>query len=437
LELANNGLNYEDFTTFTLAQQEQLLVASNNRLKAIFGVAPQTFISPYGTWNANTVTALKSQGFKVLLSVDSPLAASYPITGASFYQLSVTALTSQATNEATYVPTATTLSAVQSSYNTYGYAIVGLSPDTFSVGDNPTNTLNTAAMTGLQSLITQLQQDGYTFVTLSQLVGVPLPQPISSTPTSCNCVAFRMDDVQDYWITPAMEMIMSTFISANVPLSIGIIANEYGTDPGIVAAVTAAIKSPLIEVMCHGWNHEDFSTFTYAQQVTLLTECRTKILKLHPSLGNVTNFMPPFNSIDYNTYLAAITAGYTQLCSEVSQDLPPYGNSLMKGLLRTPIGAQTSAVDAAGQYVGIPHTVTLQQIETQIQAYGYAAVMMHPQEFSPLVNEAPQNGINATMQTELNLLIAAVKSAGYNLVTVGGLRPLICQANPSNCVTWP
>ncbi len=55
-------------------------------------------------------------------------------------------------------------------------------------------------------------------------------------------------------------------------------------------------------------------------------------------------------------------------------------------------------------------------------------------EFSPLVNEQPQNGVNATMQTELNLLIAAVKAAGYNLVTVGGLRPYMCQANPSNCV---
>jgi peptidoglycan/xylan/chitin deacetylase (PgdA/CDA1 family) len=243
-----------------------------------------------------------------------------------------------------------------------------------------------------------------------------------------------MDDVQDYWITPAMKMIINTFIAANVPLSIGIIANQYGTDPDIVATVTAAIKSPLIEVMCHGWNHEDFTLYTLAQQTTLLTEARAKILKMHPSLGNVTNFMPPFNSINYNTYLACLAAGYTQLCSEVSQDLPPYGNSLMPGLLRSPIGAQTSAVDAAGQYVGISHTVTLQQIQTQIQAYGYAAVMMHPQEFSPLVNEQPQNGVNATMQTELNLLIAAVKAAGYNLVTVGGLRPYMCQANPSNCV---
>jgi len=246
----------------------------------------------------------------------------------------------------------------------------------------------------------------------------------------CNCVAFRLDDIQDYWITPAMNMIIQTFITRNLQLSIGIIANEYGTDPYITGVVNTAVTNPNIEVMSHGWNHEDFSTFTLAQQITLLTESKNKI---HSLLGrNITDFMPPFNSIDSNTYLALIATGFTQLCSEVSQDLPPYGYTY-PGLLRTPIGAQTAAVDAAGQYVGIPHTDTMAQIATQMQAYGYAAVMMHPQEFSPLVNEAPQNGINATMQTELGLLLNAVQAAGYTMTTVSGLRNYICIANPSNC----
>jgi len=362
------------------------------------------------------------------------VAAPYPLTGQTLYRLPTTASTASLTNEATPVSVATTMGQIQTSVTNYGWSVVAVSPDTYcgSSGGSPDGITNWNTIANLRTLVTELIAGGYTIVTVSEIANLPprTPTPLVNPVVGCNCVAFRLDDIQDYWITPAMNMIIQEFITNDAPLSIGIIANAYGTDPYIVGVVTEAITSPLIEVMSHGWNHEDFSTFTLDQQITLLTESKNKIYQVHQR--NVTDFMPPFNTIDYNTYLAAVAAGYTQLCSEVSQDLPPYGYTF-PGLLRTPIGAQTSAVDAAGQYVGIPHTDTMDQIATQMQAYGYAAVMMHPQEFSPLVNEAPQNGINATMQTELGLLIAAVRAAGYTMTNIGGLRNYICTANPSNC----
>jgi hypothetical protein len=51
---------------------------------------------------------------------------------------------------------------------------------------------------------------------------------------NCSCVAFRLDDIQDSWITAAQMEIISTFKEFNIPLSVGIIANSFGTDATMV-----------------------------------------------------------------------------------------------------------------------------------------------------------------------------------------------------------
>jgi len=222
----------------------------------------------------------------------------------------------------------------------------------------------------------------------------------------CNCVAFRLDDVQDYWINLPQQFVIDTFYNNNLPLSIGIISHYFGEDPLITSVVNKAIKHPDMEICCHGYNHEYFSSMTYADQVSLLQQCNSLISNETGITPNV--FVPPFNSFNQDTLKALLDTGYIQMSSEVSQDPPPYCNTDIK-IIRTPIQAQTSYVDDHGEYRGLTHQEALKQIEDQINQFGFAAVMMHPQEFANMQGTTLVNVVNTTMAKELPLLIDAVK----------------------------
>src|SRR5215467_213504 len=52
--------------------------------------------------------------------------------------------------------------------------------------------------------------------------------------TSCNCVVFRMDDLQDNWIRTAQITGMNLFLSKKIPLTLAIIMNSIGNDSQVV-----------------------------------------------------------------------------------------------------------------------------------------------------------------------------------------------------------
>jgi hypothetical protein len=70
-------------------------------------------------------------------------------------------------------------------------------------------------------------------------------------------VAFRLDDIQDYWITGPQQAVIDVFKTAKVPMTIGIIANEFGEDPDMVGYVQSAISYAKdnnwqLEIASHG-----------------------------------------------------------------------------------------------------------------------------------------------------------------------------------------
>src|SRR5437867_5245721 len=87
---------------------------------------------------------------------------------------------------------------------------------------------------------------------------------------SCNCVAFRLDDIQDYFLDQAQVKVVQLFREANASLTIGVIANHIGDDGMLVSFLRDSIENgdelgnqsgPVVEVANHGWNHEDFTGF--------------------------------------------------------------------------------------------------------------------------------------------------------------------------------
>ena len=71
----------------------------------------------------------------------------------------------------------------------------------------------------------------------------------------CNCVNFRFDDVQDYWLQGAQLSAFEHFLSRNFPLTLGIIMGGTGEDLKIIEKVRQGNQDRIFELAIHGWNH--------------------------------------------------------------------------------------------------------------------------------------------------------------------------------------
>ena len=91
---------------------------------------------------------------------------------------------------------------------------------------------------------------------------------------SCNCVAFRLDDIQGYWLNNAQIAVMDEFQSRNILLTIGIVGGEkfqFGSDPEITEYVWKMLhaEKPTIKIANHGWIHENFTRYDQKTQSDL------------------------------------------------------------------------------------------------------------------------------------------------------------------------
>ena len=45
--------------------------------------------------------------------------------------------------------------------------------------------------------------------------------------SGCNCVVFRLDDIQDYWLNKIQMEVINTFKEKNIDLTTGVIGNMH------------------------------------------------------------------------------------------------------------------------------------------------------------------------------------------------------------------
>src|SRR5688572_26323223 len=62
-----------------------------------------------------------------------------------------------------------------------------------------------------------------------------IPDVYATEEMSCNCVAFRLDDIQDYFLNNVQIEIIEEFGKNNVTLTVGMIGNYFGEDQKIVS----------------------------------------------------------------------------------------------------------------------------------------------------------------------------------------------------------
>ena len=249
------------------------------------------------------------------------------------------------------------------------------------------------------------------------------PTEKSSTVLSCMCVAFRLDDIQSFWLNNVQIGIINTFYESNLPLTIGIIGNLFGEDQKILEFVKKGITDenfPL-EIANHGWEHEDFTSHTKEEQIGFVKKTNDIIFSLLGVKPSV--FIPPFNNFNDDTIMAMHETGMTHFSSSIFKgDEPPFPlqNST---LYRFPEVATTGKFDLdLSRFVALPHEKTFTDLQTYLKDYGFAVVVIHPPEFAIIANGAYANEVNQEQLDELILLIDKVKESGLKLVPIGKIN---------------
>jgi peptidoglycan/xylan/chitin deacetylase (PgdA/CDA1 family) len=250
--------------------------------------------------------------------------------------------------------------------------------------------------------------------------------------TSCKCVAFRLDDIQDYYLNQAQIEIINTFESKDASLTVGVIANYFGKD----VALTDFLKKKLLnssdsfEIANHGWNHEDFTLLDKEDQSNLLDKSNDKIsavLGVKPAV-----FITPYNRMNNDTLTAMAENAIHIVSANVKDSAPPFIKNVTMNrvdqsesnvlIYHFPITAKTGDLnDDDTEWLGLNHVETLAEIRASMEEYGYALVMMHPQEFSMRDGPNYQNRVDREQLSELELLLDSLQGEGYTTVTISQL----------------
>ena len=257
---------------------------------------------------------------------------------------------------------------------------------------------------------------------------------------SCNCVAFRLDDIQDFFLTNAQMEVIKTFEQKNASLTVGIIGNHFGDYIVMQFFLKEKIASNSnnhtgfsIEIANHGWNHEDFTIFSREEQSVLIEQSNKKIidtLNVRPVV-----FIPPYNSPNNDTVAALLENDFHYMSANTTRYPPSFlrayhnmaGSDAITGaavpdsktIFHFPSAANTGDLNADNtEWIGKSHDETFRAINASMNELGYAIVTMHPMEFSLRNGTVYENEIDHAQIRELELMIDDIRAAGFKIVTI-------------------
>jgi len=265
-------------------------------------------------------------------------------------------------------------------------------------------------------------------------------QQVYASTDSCRCVAFRLDDIQDYYLNKAQMEIIDTFPKNDASLTVGIIGNYFGNDTVLVDFLKEKLEhNTALEIANHGWNHEDFTYYEKQEQSQLIQKTDGKILKV---LGVASNgFIPPFNKINDDTISALYENKIRYVSANVTQDIPPY-DLKDETFYHLPAAALTGDLNSDNSYwFGTQHRETFAQVQISLINYGFAVVTLHPQEYSKRQGLDFSNEVDAAQIRELGLLINDIEKNGLDIVTIGKIpdHNIVHQKTPQwikQIFTW-
>ena len=235
-----------------------------------------------------------------------------------------------------------------------------------------------------------------------------------------------MDDIQDFWIEQGQIGPMNLFISKNQSLSLGLIMHNIGNDSKIIDKVGEGYHKGLFELALHGWDHIDYSKLTEQEQQYSLQKANEKMKHLFGSTSNI--FIPPNDPFNNDTLKAMSRLGIQILSSVEYEDRNlnfnknifvangnvsghhtwSYNNIANKSNIFHIPGTILFKDYVRGAWVKVPIDKILNTVSGNIEKYGYAVVVIHPQDFVKV--DGKGKFTNIINESDINDLLHLVDS---------------------------
>jgi peptidoglycan/xylan/chitin deacetylase (PgdA/CDA1 family) len=245
--------------------------------------------------------------------------------------------------------------------------------------------------------------------------------------SNCNCVVFRMDDIQDYWVKSGQLAAMNQFITRNQSLMLGIIMDSIGNDSEIVNMVKQGSDGGLFELAVHGWNHTDYTKLNEEEQRNSLYDSNRKMIALFGTASEI--FTPPYDAFNNHTInamkqvddikiLSANDSSFDQLeLSDNNNESRTLSSSLIqsKRILYIPVTIAFKDY-YGGEYIRNSVQNILNNVTRSIDAYGYAVIVFHPQDLMKIdSNGNPTNVLDENQINDLSRLIDLILSNNIHI----------------------
>jgi peptidoglycan/xylan/chitin deacetylase (PgdA/CDA1 family) len=247
----------------------------------------------------------------------------------------------------------------------------------------------------------------------------------ASSNQTCQCIAFRLDDIQDYYLNHVQTEIIRAFQDSGTSLTIGLIGNSFGNDSALLFFINQTLHkggASNLEIANHGWTHENFTSYSTDAQYQLMLKTNDKAHKLLNII--VRGFIAPYNELNYGTILAA----EKNQMNYVSSDLSSYDPI---------VGKNNVTTDSFQNMVYLPETLSVgglnttentwelrsnldivNEIQDSLNRFGMAVITLHPMNYAIKYGPDFQNRINGSRINELEILLKEISEKGWKIGTL-------------------
>ena len=204
---------------------------------------------------------------------------------------------------------------------------------------------------------------------------------------SCQCVIFKLDNIQDYFLQSSTASVLNFFMSKDKKLTLGIIMNYTGKNPIIVNTLKEGVKKGLFSPALNGYDHVDYTTLDHFTQYQSLSAAQDKMKEL---FGNTSDtFVPPYDRFNDVTVEIMPKVGVNIISTDATtgEDIYQYSpkntwNS--STVYYIPQQTELPQTDFPDEYyfTAVSPEQVLDDIDASLKRVGYAVITLHPQDFA-------------------------------------------------------
>ena len=434
LEVANHNWNNKVLSTLSKKDQESLILQANDKIRAVIGMSPTVFIPPENLFNNDTVSILKANGFTHIshaITTREPPA----FKKSDFYEFPVLPTTARLDPGAgvwRHISNDIIMEKIEESIFEYGYAVVMMHPYEFAQYENGfyVNKVNATKIQEFDSLIDRVKQANYQILPIGKIQDFDKPQtippivkPIEAEKPTCNCVAFRMDNFQDFWLNDVQNGVIDAFDKNKTPLTISVIGKFTGDDPKSVNFLKEKLnKTSNIKLANRGWEYVDHTTFDKQKQAASIKQTSEKIAKVFGKNPNL--FSPPYDAFNKDTIDAVSEAKLGYISAAISND------KLSVGAINH-VPSTLSFVNLISDDPFVAGTIpqkALTKTQSSIKQNGFAVISLQSADFA-VKTDSLKNEINQEKLQLLQTLISDIRANGIKIVLIEQVPTLVSDGS--------